>query len=54
MNDYRALRRLEEKIGREATLALCEEKLGEIGVYTVPTGEDLRQLRERINAAIAE
>ena len=54
MDDLRALRLLESKIGREATLALCEESLGEINAYTVPEGEALRELRELINKKIAE
>lgn len=49
MDDLRALKLLESKIGREATIALCEEHLGEITTYTIPTGESLRELREAIN-----
>lgn len=54
MDDYRALKLLESKIGRAATIALCEEKLGEITTYTIPKGEALRELREIINKKIAE
>lgn len=54
MDDLRALKLLESKIGREKTLALCEEKLGNINAYTIPEGEALRELREIINAKIAE
>lgn len=53
-DDLRALKLLESKIGREATLAICEEKLGEINAYTVPVGEALRELREEVNAKIAD
>ena len=52
-DDLRALKLLESKIGRAATLALCEEKLGEITCYTVPKGEALRELREAVNEKIA-
>ena len=54
MDDLRALKLLESKIGRESTLALCEEMLGEITPTNIPTGETLRKLREIINAKIAE
>ena len=54
MDDLRALKLLELKIGREKTLALCEEKLGAINVFTIPKGEVLRELREIINAKIEE
>ena len=53
-DDLRALKLLESKIGREATLALCEAKLGEITPYLTPGGEVLRELREEINAKIEE
>lgn len=54
INDYRALRLLETLIGREKTLALCRETLGEeIGIHTIPkSGEDMLALRERINFEI--
>ena len=52
MDDLRALKLLESKIGREKTLAICEEKLGEINAYTIPKGEELRELRELINEKI--
>ncbi len=51
-DDLRALRLLESKIGRDATLALCEQKLGELSYRTIPEGEALRELREVINAAL--
>ena len=54
MDDYRALKLLESKIGRKATIALCEKKLGEITTYTIPRGDALRELREIINKKIAE
>ena len=54
MDDLRALKLLESRIGREKTLALCEEKLGTINVFTVPEGEALRELREIVNAKIEE
>ena len=54
MDDYRALKLLETLIGRERTLAVLEEKLGAITVYTIPEGEALRELREIINAKIEE
>ena len=54
MDDLRALKLLESKIGREKTLAICEEKLGTITAYTLPEGEALRELREIINASIEE
>ncbi len=54
INDYRALRLLEGLIGREETLALCEEKLGcSITVTAVPTsGEHALAIREAINQRI--
>ncbi len=48
-DDLRALKLLESKIGREATLAICEKRLGEINAYTIPTGDALLELREEIN-----
>lgn len=54
MDDLRALRLLESIIGREKTLAICEKKLGEITAYTIPIGEELRELREIINAEISK
>ena len=54
IDDYRALMLLESKIGRAATIALCEEKLGEITTYTIPKGDALRELREIINKKIDE
>ena len=54
MDDLRALKLLESKIGREATLAICESRLGEISIATMPRGEDIRLLREEINAKIKE
>lgn len=53
MDDLRALKLLESKIGREATLALCEDFIGKITPFTIPEGEQLRELRELINAKIA-
>lgn len=52
MDDFSALKLLESKIGREKTIALCEQKLGKIDAYTIPEGEALRELREEINARI--
>ena len=52
MDDLRALRLLESKIGREATLELCEKHLGKIDTFTIPTGEALRLLREDVNRTI--
>ena len=51
-DDLRALKLLESKIGREKTLKICENRLGEIDTYTIPSGEALRELREAINAEI--
>lgn len=51
-DDLRALKLLESKIGREATLALCEKHLGQIDCYTVPAGDTLRLLREEVNRLI--
>ena len=52
MDDLRALKLLESKIGREATLALCEKHLGKIDTRNIPTGEALRLLREEVNKKI--
>ena len=54
MNDYRALRLLESRIGHAAVLRICEEVLGkEIDYVTVPdSGERMLALRERINLEI--
>ena len=54
MDDLRALNLLESLIGREATLALCEKKLGEIDTYTIPTEDALFELSEEINSLIAQ
>lgn len=54
MDDLRALKLLESKIGRDATLALCEETLGELSCNTIPEGEALRELREKVNTKLAE
>ena len=56
LSDCRALRLLETLIGREATLALCAEVLGEaITIRTLPTSaEQMLALRERINQAIEQ
>ena len=52
--DYRALRLLEGLVGREETLALCENILGEkISVTAVPKdGDTLLTLREAVNKRI--
>ena len=52
-DDLRALKLLEMYIGRDAVLALCEEKLGEVSWQTIPEEEALRELREAVNAKIA-
>ena len=54
MDDLRALKLLESKIGREKTLAICEERLGKITPLTMPGDDALLELREIINAKIAE
>ncbi len=54
MDDLRALKLLESKVGRESTLALCEKHLGKIDTHTIPTGETLRLLREEVNKMIAD
>lgn len=54
MDDLRALYLLESLIGRERTLAVCEEKLGEINTYTIPKADDLYELRREINSLIAK
>ncbi|MBQ2709812.1 MAG: DUF4091 domain-containing protein, partial [Clostridia bacterium] len=51
-DDLRALKLLESKIGREATLALCESHLGEVNSRLMLQGEALRELREAVNAKI--
>ena len=53
-DDLRALHLLESVIGREKTIALCESVLGEISYLTIPEGESLRVLREKVNAILAE
>ena len=54
INDYRALRLLESRIGREATLRLCSETLGEpINVFTLPKNDTvLLTLRDRIHRVL--
>ena len=52
-DDLSALTLLESLIGREKTLAICEEKLGKINTQTIPQGNDLYELREEINRQIA-
>jgi hypothetical protein len=56
INDYRALRLLESRIGREATLRLCSETLGEpINVFTLPKNDTvLLTLRDRIHRVLLE
>lgn len=54
MDDLSALKLLESKIGREKTLAICEERLGTIKSNTIPEGEAMRELREIINRSIEE
>ena len=53
-DDMRALKLLESKIGRDATLALCEAHLGEVNSRLMLQGEVLRELREAVNAKTAE
>ena len=51
--DLRALNLLESMIGREKTIFLCEEILKEpIDCRTIPRGNELFSLREKINAEI--
>ena len=52
MDDLRALRLLESRIGREATLAMCEQTFGTLNAETMPEGEALRLFREKVNKAI--
>lgn len=54
MNDYRALRLLESRIGYGAALRICEDVLGkEINYLTIPdSGDAMLALRERINQEI--
>ena len=54
LDDLRALKLLESKIGREKTLELCEKAVGKITAFTIPKDEALRELREAINAKINE
>lgn len=54
MDDLRALKLLESRIGREATITLCETIVGEITPFTIPDGGQLRELRELVNAKIKE
>lgn len=56
ISDYRALRLLESRIGREKTLALCERVLdGPMDWLTLPeSGERMLALRTAINEAIRE
>ena len=53
-DDLRALKLLESCIGRDAVMALCTEHLGEVSWQTIPKDEALRELREAVNAKIAE
>lgn len=53
--DHGALCLLEEKIGREAVLALCKDVLGVIPSPTwIPEGEALLELRSAVNRALCE
>ena len=53
MNDLRALKLLEERIGREQVICLCESYLGKVTSKTIPEGEILRELREAVNSLLA-
>jgi hypothetical protein len=52
MDDFRALKLLENKIGREKTLELCENAIGTINTYNVPLRQSLFELRKQINNSI--
>ena len=56
INDYSALKLLESKIGRDATLKLCDAFFGEpVSVYTVPrSGDEMLSFRALINQKIEE
>jgi len=53
-DDLRALKLLEERVGREEVLRICEEKLGTINSQTDPIDDALFELREIINSKIKE
>ncbi|MBQ7321299.1 MAG: DUF4091 domain-containing protein [Clostridia bacterium] len=55
VNDHRALCLLESLVGRERTLALCEDFFGgTVDALTLPTsGEEMRAWRETVNEEIA-
>ncbi|MBQ4324136.1 MAG: DUF4091 domain-containing protein [Clostridia bacterium] len=53
IDDLRALRLLEQSIGREKVLALCEDILqAPINNKLIPAGDQLYTLREKVNQAI--
>ena len=53
-DDLRALQLLEERIGRDEVLAICEKHLGEINSQTDPDKDSLFYLRQEINKRIKE
>jgi len=55
INDYRALRLLESRIGYDAVMRICTEVMGgEINILTLPQNDTvLLTLRERINRELA-
>ncbi|MEH7087200.1 DUF4091 domain-containing protein, partial [Neobacillus drentensis] len=57
LQDLRALELLEQKIGKQQTIALMEESLSEPLTFTAyprGSGDWLLAIRERINQALAE
>lgn len=53
-DDLRALQLLEERVGRDEVLAICERHLGEINSQTDPDKDSLFILRQAINQRIKE
>lgn len=54
LNDYRALKLLESKIGREETLAFMNKTLGKVDYKFCPTNDQLFVFRQKLNQAIKE
>lgn len=53
-DDFRALKLLETRIGREAVLELCERRLGTVSWQTIPEEDALISLREEVNRRIRD
>ena len=54
LDDYRALKLLESKIGREKVLAFMEKTIGKVHYKFCPTNSQLFEFRQKLNDEIAK